>query len=311
MERIVIIGATGDQGLAQVEALARMGRHPVAVSRSGARMVVDGQPVESVAADFSVPGSISALLKGADGLFVNLPSTSFQMAEPLIDATRLIAQAARDAGVRRIVFNTSLPVPDRKLGFAAQDARHDMRDILFATGIPTTSIQPVVFLDNLLKRWAWPNIARRRTIVYAHRPELEVSWICHADLAQLMIAAYDRPQLAGRCFPVGGADTVRLPELTAILSKAWGCTLDWESQSIPDFAQRMRKVFEGRASLEAERLIGELTRIYEWYNHSNAKPFRVDMAPVLAELPVTLTPIDQWARAQQLPDPLDGPVADA
>lgn len=306
MHSIVIIGATGDQGLAQVTALARAGYRPVAVSRGGKPIHVDGRAIDSRAADFADPASIAAALEGADGLFLNLPSTSFQAAEPLIAATRTIARAALAAGLRRIVFNTSLPVPEEKLGFAAQDARHDMRTILFDTGIATTSIQPVVFLDNLLKRWAWPGIHRRRTIVYAHHPDLEVSWICHADLARLMIAAYERPHLAGRSFPVGGADTVRLPQLATILSQAWNCPLAWESQTIPDFATRMRKVFEGRSSLEADRLIGELTRIYEWYNFNDAKPFRVDMAPVLAELPVRLTPIAEWARAQQLPDPLDG-----
>lgn len=301
--RVVVFGSTGDQGAAQVRALPAAGHHPVAVSRNPKPWMVDGRPIETFAADFADSASLVAAVAGSDAIFLNLPSTSFQTAEPLIAATQVIADAAAASpSTKLIVFNTSLPVPEDKRGFAAQDARFDMRAILRGSGVPTISIQPVVFLDNLLKGWAWPSIAGRNTIVYAHKETLDVSWICHDDLAQLMIAALERPHLAGRNFAVGGAETVRLPQLTEKLARAWGRALTYESQSIDAFCDRMRRVFDGRASLDADRLIGELRRIYIWYNESPERPFAVDMAPVLAELPVTLTPIEEWAKRQTLPD---------
>ncbi len=305
-QRIVVFGATGDQGRAQVEALARAGQHPVAVNRSGRSAPVDGIGVEAVAADLSDAAAIEAAVQGADAIFLNLPSTSFQAAEPLIAATASIAMAAEQAGVGVIVFNTSLPVPDDKRGFAAQDARHDMRAILFAGQVPAISIEPVVFLDNLLKGWAWPSIAQRGVLAYPHRAGLEVSWICHADLAQLMIAASRRPDFSGRHFAVGGAQTVRLEQLAAILSQAWGVELAVENQTIDAFVGNMGAVFEGRSSLDAQRMMAELKRIYEWYNHAPETPFKVDMTEVLKVLPVTLTPIADWARAQRLPTPICG-----
>lgn len=309
-QRIVVFGATGDQGRAQVEALVRAGQHPVAVSRGGDAAPVDGTAVEAVGADLSDEvasgAAIRAALSGADAVFLNLPSTSFQAAEPLIAATRTIADAAAEAGVGVIVFNTSLPVPDDKRGFAAQDARHDMRSILFSGEVPAISLEPVVFLDNLLKGWAWPSIAERGVLAYPHRAELEVSWICHADLAHLMIAAAKRPDLSGRHFAVGGAETVRLEQLAAILSRAWGADIAVENQSIDTFVGNMGAVFEGKSTLDAQRMMGELKRIYEWYNFSPEQPFKVDMTGVLQELPVALTPIADWARAQRLPSPIRG-----
>lgn len=300
--RVVVLGATGDQGSAQVRALVRAGHAVTAVSRNPRPWRVDGQPVDTLAADFADTDSLRRAVAGAQAVFLNLPSTSFQAAEPLVTAADHIAQAAAASGVRMLVFNTSLPVPQDRRGFAAQDARHEMRRRIFAAGIAAVSIQPVVFLDNLLKGWAWPSIAQRNCIVYAHKPTLDVSWICHDDLAALMIAALARPELAGRSFAVGGPQTVRLPVLAEILARAWSRPLTWESQGIDDFCQRMRQVFEGRSSLEADRLIGELHRIYTWYNESPEQPFRVDMAPVLRELPVALTPIETWARRQTLPE---------
>jgi uncharacterized protein YbjT (DUF2867 family) len=301
--RISVFGATGDQGSAQVRALLRAGHEPVAVSRKPKPWRIDDRNVETFAADYSDLASLAIAVQGSDAVFLNLPSTSFQVAEPLINAANAIAKAAAASPTTRsLIFNTSMPVPQQKRGFAAQDARHEMRRLVFASGIPSVSIEPVVFLDNLLKGWAWPSIEKENRIRYAHKETLDVSWICHDDLAALMISALERPQLAGRCFAVGGPETVRLPELTRKLARAWKRPLTYESQSVDDFCERMRQTFEGKSTLDVNKLIGELHRIYTWYNESPEHPFQIDMAPVLKELPVRLTPIEEWARRQQLPD---------
>lgn len=300
--RVLVFGATGDQGSAQVRALAAAGHHPVAVSRQPRPWAVGGHAVETLAADYADPDRLAHAVRGSDAVFLNFPSTSFQAAQPLVHAAGVIAKAAAASPTTRaLIFNTSLPVPQDKRGFAAQDARHEMRRLIFASGVAAVSIEPVVFLDNLLKGWAWPAIHLHNRLVYAHKETLDVSWICHDDLAALMLAALARPHLAGRCFAVGGPETVRLPVLAQILGRAWSRPLTWESQSIDDFCQRMRQVFAGRSSLEADHMVGELHRIYTWYNESPEQPFRVDMASVLKELPVRLTPIAEWAARQTLP----------
>lgn len=309
--RVVVFGASGDQGAAQVRALARAGHHPVAVSRKAMPLSVDEKNIETRAADFADQGSLKQAIRETDAVFLNLPSTSFQAAAPLIEAAGAIASFAKaEPSVRHIIFNTSLPISEVTRGFAAQDARLEMRRRIFASGVASISIQPVVFLDNLLKGWAWPSIARQQTLIYPHKETLDVSWICHDDLAALMIAALERPHLAGRIFPVGGPETVRLPMLAKALSRAWGQELSWKSQSIDAFAERMKKVFEGKATLESEKLISELHRVYTWYNSSPEHPFQVDMQPVLRELPVTLTPIESWARRQLLPEKIGFSKAD-
>lgn len=298
--RVAVFGASGDQGAAQLRALARVGHAPIAISRRPVPVVIEGRAIETAAADFADPASVGRAIAGADAVFLNLPSTSFQAAAPLIAATRGVTDAAAAARtVRMLLFNTSMPVPPGKLGFAAQDARHEMRGIVLSGAVPAISFEPVVYLDNLLKSWAWRHIAGG-TLLYPHHPELRVSWICHDDLARLMVAALDRPKLAGRSLPIGGPETVRLPELAVILSSAWGLPLAWRSQPVAEFAESMRWWFEGRTTSDAARMTSELARIYAWYNSAPEEPFCVDMAPVLAELPVLLTPIAEWARRQLL-----------
>jgi uncharacterized protein YbjT (DUF2867 family) len=295
--KVLVFGATGDQGAAQIDRLRAAGHRPIAAGRHPER-----SSGEAIFADFAEPASLAAAIDGMEAIFLTLPSTSFQPAEPLIAATDIIARAAAAApSVRMLIFNSSLPMAPEKLGFAAQDARIEMRARLFAAGIPTVVLAPVVFLDNLLKGWVWPTLVRQGKIVYPHPDSLQVSWICHDDLAALMVAALGRPDLAGRTFAVGGPEALRGPELARRLSLAWRRKLTFESQSLDDFTARISDLFGGSGALPTGRMMAELRRIYTWYQTDPSHPFLVDMKPVLALLPTSLSSLESWAARHPLP----------
>ena len=298
--RVVVFGASGVQGAHQVPVLARAGHSVVAVSRNPKLLEVDGKSIETAAADFNDINAISRILTGADTIFLNLPSTSFNPSEPILAAAQSIGRAAKEADVKSIVFNTSMPIPKEPQDIKAQDDRREMRRLLRESGVPVISIEPVVYLDNLLEGWALPPIRDRNTVVYCHKPSLEVSWICHHDVAQLMVAAMSRPDLAGRNFAVGGPETVHLNELAEKLSRAWGRKLDYENQTVADFCDKISKTMQGRG-LETDRIVKQMFKAYTYYNEAEDKPFKIDMEPVLKELPVKLTSIEGWAKRRSPP----------
>lgn len=252
-----MFGASGIQGAHQVPVLVRKGHHPVAVSRNPKPLEVDGKQIETAAVDFTSLESVDNVIKGSDVVFVNLPSTSFNVAEPILAAAKAIGESSKANGVKLIVFNTSMPVPEESQDVKAQDDRRAMRKLLRDSGVPVISLQPVCYLDNLLEGWALPPIRDRNTLVYCHKPELESSWICHHDLSQLMVAAIERPDLAGKNIAVGGPETVRLEELAAKLSNAWGRKLDYENQTVADFCEKISKTMQGRG-LETDRIIKQM-----------------------------------------------------
>lgn len=142
MTRVVVFGASGVQGAAQVAALAKTGHHPVAVSRNPKPLDIDGKQVETFTADFSDEEAIRASMKDAEVVFLNLPSTSFQETAPVIAAAETVGRAAASTPtVRMLIFNTSMPVPEEKRGIKSQDDRVDMRNILRQSGVPVVSIQ--------------------------------------------------------------------------------------------------------------------------------------------------------------------------
>lgn len=294
--KVLVFGATGDQGEAQLRRLIAAGHTPVAVARDPSKLGVAG--VESVAADYRDPDSLARALDGVDALFVTMPSTSFQAADPLIRAVEAIGKAAARQGLRMVVFNSSMIIKDEKRGFAAHDARWEMRERLRDSGVPTVSIQPVIYLDNLLRAWARRHILEEGRIFYPHHPELDVCWICQDDVSDLMIAALNRPHLSGHAYNVGGAEAIRGPDLARRLGAVLGRPLRFDPRPIPDFCEAMAGVFKDVTTLDHERLTGELRCIYEWYNFADEKPFSVDMGPILADLPVALTRLEDWASRQ-------------
>ncbi|CAK7210077.1 hypothetical protein SCUCBS95973_000670 [Sporothrix curviconia] len=302
--RVVVFGASGVQGQAQVIELVRAGHHPVAVSRSPKTLEVDGTPVETAAADFADSAGVAKALEGAEIVFLNLPSTSFQKSETILHGAHVIAQEIKkQASVRLTVFNTSMPVPDESQEIRAQDDRRTIRTDLRDQGLPVISIQPVCYLENLLEGWALPPIRDEHTLVYCHKPSLRANWISHIDVAKLMISAMQRPELAGRNIPVGGPETVRLVELAEKLGRGWGVELKCVNQTVPDFCDAMGTAMRQRASIDVDRIISQMFKAYSWYNDSPTDPFVVDMDAVLKELPLDkpLLAIEEWARLKPIP----------
>ncbi|MBV0911065.1 SDR family oxidoreductase [Anianabacter salinae] len=300
--KVAVFSATGDQGLAQVHALVKAGHTVTAIARRPEAAALP-EGVTPCAADYADHDSLRAAMDGAEAVLLNLPSTSFQAAEPLIDATRVIAKAAAESPtLQTLVFNTSMPVPKVRMNIAAQDARLEMREILLASGAPVIVVQPVVYIDNLLKAWAWPEIDRENLIHYPHEETLEVCWICHADLASLMVAAAERPHLAGRVLDVGGPEAIRGPDLARRLGAVWNRPLRFQSMPVATCGEVMAAVFKASASLDSATLAREMTLKYTWYNDPVDRPFYVDMAPVLQDLPVRLTSLEDWAARQTLPE---------
>ncbi|MBP7614939.1 MAG: NmrA family NAD(P)-binding protein [Steroidobacteraceae bacterium] len=304
----LVLGASGDQGFPQAVQLAGNGWRVRAAARALDRLhsaldnacapAVRGRIV-GVEVDLADANSLSRAMTGVDVLLANYPSSSLHDAGALIAAAEATGAAAARAGVSLIVLNTSLPLPTASLGFAAQDVRMKQREILRDSGVPTISIQPVVFMDNLLRGWTYPEILAKDCLPYAHAPTLEVAWICLHDLAQLMEAAATRPHLAGRDINVGGPELLRGPDLARILSELTGRQIAFSSEAVETFCMRMREAFVASATIDADRLVEELGRIYRWYNESAERPFRIDMRPVLRDLPVTLTTFATWASRQR------------
>ena len=141
---VTVFGASGRQGLAQVRQLLEHGFQVRAVTRSPDKF---SQPqFESVAvtrADYNDLDSLVHACEGAYGVFFTHPM--FEDAMHVNEHIGRVCEAARRAGVQRLVYNTSSWVPDTPCGEPNYDGNLDRENLFAASGVPLTVIRPVIF----------------------------------------------------------------------------------------------------------------------------------------------------------------------
>jgi dihydroflavonol-4-reductase len=116
-ERILVTGGTGFLGSAVVRALLDLGAHVRVLARpSSDRQNLAGLPVEFVTGDLADAPSLGPALEACSGLFHVAADYRLWVPDPdvmyraNVDGTRALMQAALDAGVRRIVYTSSVAV---------------------------------------------------------------------------------------------------------------------------------------------------------------------------------------------------------
>lgn len=295
---MTIIGASGQQGLAQVELASGRGLAVTAIGHKrlerARNIYPQRQGLRWQGADLSDPASLRSAIKEGTTLLVNMPSSSFNPDTVLFAQFDNLLSVAKDRA-RKLVFNTSMFVPAGRSGFKALDVRREMISRLQKSDIPYVVVKPVIYMDNLLAGWAYPKLLEENVFYYPHRPDLEVSWICLRDVAQVMLAVALSHEFNGTELTIGGPETLTGDKVAQNLSAAWGRPIRFETMPISVFAQQMATLFAARNNYDAEKLVAELTRVYSWYNTADIKPFKVEMTALAQRLGVTLTPMKEWA----------------
>src|SRR5580693_7027040 len=109
MALVAVFGASGRQGLAQVRQLKAAGHEVRAISRRADPFYgEDFGKVEVVAADLYDEASCVEALRGADAAFYTHPLRARQ---DRVELVALVGRAAKQAGVKRVVWNTSSWIP--------------------------------------------------------------------------------------------------------------------------------------------------------------------------------------------------------
>ena len=228
MALVCVFGASGRQGMAQVRQLSRAGHRVRALSRSpdpfGAEQF---ENVEVVSADINDAESVDRAFDGVDAVFYTHP---FRGPAPGSSRTRndrayyldLLGRAAKAAGVKRFVWNTSMWIPDRPGDPGAYAVNTQAINALWRTGVPATVFGSVLFMDNLLTNWAFPQIVRENKFTYGQRADLQANWISLDDVAKFMIASLDRPDMEGAWMNIGGPERLTPPQIAASLSDVIG-----------------------------------------------------------------------------------------
>jgi uncharacterized protein YbjT (DUF2867 family) len=294
---VTVFGASGRQGFAQVGQLALAGRPVRAISRRADPFYGQKFPkTEVMAADLDDEASLERAVEGAEAVFFTRPL--IQTSDPL-ERIRRVGRAAKKAGVKRIVFNPSLWVPDQLTGEPTYDIAMEMEDAFAQSGVPLTVFRAVLFMDNLLTNWARPFIVNEGRYVYPHRPDLGANWISLDDVAKFMIAALDRSDLEGARIVIGGPERLYPGDVARILSDTLGKTVTYDPCTPEEFGVNLVKAFgDGIPPSMREVTAKRIAKFYRFNNEAPFNPFAVDMKAVLERIPIELETMSHWARRQ-------------
>lgn len=148
--KVVVLGATGNQGGAVVRHLRRAGFSDVhalvRTAESQQAVSLSDQSVTLEIGDLDAPPTLAEAMRGAHGVFCALPLDDGG-AESEIRRGRNTADAAKRAGVSHFVYS-STGGADRSDGVPHFQTKHVIEQYIRELGLPATIVRPATFMEN-------------------------------------------------------------------------------------------------------------------------------------------------------------------
>jgi len=284
MSRVLVFGATGQQGGAVVRALLEIGEDVVAFVRQG-----DGEDVErlhrsgvqTLTGDLGDPESIAAALEGVDAVFA--VTTPFAGLAAEIQHGRNIADAVAAAGTPHIVYSSVAGAPEGT-GIGHFDSKWVIEQYMTSVGLRPAVVAPVFFMNNYLFPDNLSDISGG-VLRQSLAEDVPLQMIESGDIGRFAALMLINPeQFAGVRVEIAG-DERKGPDLAAVIGAALGREVRYEVQPAG----------------ELDAMGGDWRRMYEWFGEGG---FSVDRQDLQRRFPDFLfTSLEEFAAAQEWKTP--------
>ena len=215
---VLVTGVTGYIGTRLVPALLAQGRHVRVLTRDRSKLAQRAwlDQVDVVEGDAMDRGTLERALAGTSTAYYLLHSMDgkpdFERRDRAI-ALRF-AQAAREAGVHRIVYLSGLHPANVRLS-AHLHSRKEVGDILMASGVPTAVLQAAVILGSGSASFEMMRYLTRRlpAMVAPKWLRNRIQPIAVEDVLHYLTVAADLPPELNRTFDIGGPDVLTYADM--------------------------------------------------------------------------------------------------
>ncbi|MBC8163616.1 MAG: NmrA family NAD(P)-binding protein [Roseiflexaceae bacterium] len=286
---VLVYGATGSQASPTVWKLLERGHQPYVLTRHPERAAAMREAgAQIVVGDMADPASLRAASEGMDAVALMVP---FFLENPMNGPQygRNAIDAARAAGVKLVVYNTSGPTPPERVGEPGMDLRVETIEYLRASELPHIVIAPTGYMENFLGPWTAPNIVQRDQLTYPNSAETRIGWIASEDVGALVAAAIERPELANAVFMVSGIENASGAELASAFSEGLGREIAYVAMEPEEFGAVLDQAFGPGAGDAASAQYRKMR------DDPNPPAMWFAMQPVLDKLPVHMTSLAEWA----------------
>jgi NADH dehydrogenase len=226
---ILLTGGTGFVGSRIAHALRAEDRVVRALVRDGANAGrLEAWGCETVTGDMTDAASLRAAVEGCDTvihLVAILQGKPSDFERVMVQGTRELVAAAKEAGVRRFVLMSALGFDDRTKDLVPYySAKWQMEQDVKASGLEHVIFRPsFIFGPEGGALQQFKRIAKLAPVTPIPGPgtqRIQPIWV--DDVAAYFAAAVDEPEAANRTFELGGPDAVTWNEFWERLKDALG-----------------------------------------------------------------------------------------
>jgi uncharacterized protein YbjT (DUF2867 family) len=278
-DRILVTGATGQQGGATARELLAAGHKVRAMTRNpsgSAARALAALGAEIVQGDLDDQASLGSALAGAWGVFAVQNTWEAGVEQEEVQGKR-IAVAAREAGVQHYVY-ASVGSAHRATGVPHFDNKARVEETVRSLGFPSFAIlRPAFFMENFTSPGFKPGIDAG-SLAVAMSPSVPLQMIAVADIGRYGRAAFERhTEVNGEGIDIAG-DSLTMPDAAAIISRVAG-----------------RAVTHFQVQIEEVRKYSEdLALMLEWFDRVG---YDANIAGNAARFGITPTGFAEWAAA--------------
>ena len=200
---ILVTGATGNIGKELVAQLSAQG-HPLRVVSRDERKVFQLDPgVERTIGDLRERSTVERAVKGVDRLFVVTG-----LVDERHSADQMLIEEARRAGVRHVVFISSLGASSTEHRLIG--ALHREREqFIESSGMSWTFLRPGGFMSNALQ---WVGTIQSQAKVFTPTGDGKMALISPHDIAAVAAGALITPGHESQTYELTGAELLRTHE---------------------------------------------------------------------------------------------------
>lgn len=285
MTSVLVYGATGAQGRPVARRLLEKGYRTRILLRPGetaSDLVAMG--AEHITGEMSDPESLDRASDDTELVFLLVP-----FLDPKASYGINAIDAARKAGMRRIVWNASGAIPPVETGNPGVDMRRTVLAHLERSGIDFVALQPTVYMENLLGPWTAPEVAGRNSVAYPIPRSVRLQWISHEDAAAYVVAAFQQLPPGQHRIEICGPETLTGDDIANSFSRALGREIRFRAMPPKEFGIVMDSAFGGGGDTTAA--------FYESvYANPEILSTRIDYDALARTLAIQPTSMEDFAR---------------
>ncbi|KAM4632248.1 nmrA-like family domain-containing protein 1 [Discoglossus pictus] len=253
-KKIVVFGATGNQGGSVVEALLEDGTFSVrAVTRDPkkeAALKLSQAGAEVVAADLDDEKSVEAALSGAYGVFLVTNYWEHFIQEKEIKQGKLIADLSKRLDLKHVVFSgleNVKKLTGGKLEVIHFDSKGEVEEYFRSINVPMTSVRLPCYYENLLTFFRPQKAEDGKSYTLAiPMGDVLLDGMSVADLGPIVISILKSPsEYVGKDIGLS-TEKLSVEQYAEILSKATGKTIK-DAKILPDAYEKLG--FQGAKEL--------------------------------------------------------------